>query len=120
MSSLQIIIAGTDKHLCSNISRIVGEEKVGKAIRTSAVERIIDDLKAPGRLVIVDMAWKELKQPGLLKQFINIGRISGNRVVCICPNQDEDLKKYAKAALPDDIFIRYDLETRFREYLREL
>ena len=116
----QTIIAGVDKYLSTNISRIVGEEKLGKAIRTSKIERIIDELKAPGRLVIVDMSWEEIQFLGTLKQFVNIGNISGNYVVCVCGNQEEDQKKLAKAARPAEVFIRFDLETRFREFLRTL
>ena len=120
MAIKQTIVGGIDKYLSTNISRIVGEEKLGKAIRTSKVDRIIEELKSPGRLVIIDMSWEEIQFLGTLKQFVNIGNISGNYVVLICANQDEDLKKLAKAARPAEIFIRFDLETRFREFLRTL
>ncbi len=66
------------------------------------------------------MTWEEIQQPGILKQCVNIGHITSNKVVCICPNQDEDLKKLAKEANPFEVFIRFDMMTRFREFLRTL
>jgi hypothetical protein len=51
---------------------------------------------------------------------VNIGRITDNKVICICPNTEEDLKKLAKASRASEVFIRYDLETRFFDYLKML
>lgn len=114
-----IVIGGTDKYLSENMGRLVHDTGLF-AIRTSKLERIIKELKSPERCVILDMSWEELQGPGVLRQLVNIARISGNRVVCICPNQEEDLKKLSKASRADKVFIRYDLETTFKDYLKEI
>jgi len=114
-----VVLAGSDHFLGNHVAGIL-ESLEFRKIRTVKIDRILKELKQPGRIVILDMAWKELEKPGLLKQLINIGRISGNKVICICPNEDEKLKKAAKNARPAEVFIRYDLELGFREYLEEL
>ena len=63
------------------------------------------------------MEWEELSKGGVLRQLVNIARISANTVVCICPNQDEKLKKIAKSARASEIFIRYDMEFGFKDFL---
>lgn len=113
-----LVVIGCQDHFLSNsLSRIADENGLRK-VRTVKLDRVIRELKQPDRLLVVDMAWDEIQKTGLLRQFINIGRISGNKVVCICPNEDEALKKMARAARPDEVFLRYDLETSFREFMR--
>lgn len=113
------VIGTTDRHFGANLSRIVTEAGI-RSIRTSKVERMIKELKLPGRVSIIDMNWEDVQARGILRQLVNIGRITDNKVLAICPNQEEDLKKIAKEARASEVFIRYDLETLFKEYLKEL
>lgn len=113
------VIGSKDHFLGANIARLADRAGLRK-IRTVKIERIIKELKQPRRVGIIDIAWEEMQKPGVLKQLVNIGRITGNKLVCICPNQEEDLKKLAKAARPEEVFLRYDLETGFREFLEDL
>ena len=113
------VIGSKDHFLGDNLGRLVDAAGLRK-IRTVKVERVIKELKQPDRLLILDVAWKELQQGGLLRRLVNIANISGNKVVCICPNEDEKLKKFAKAVRPSEVFIRYDLELGFRDFLEEL
>lgn len=114
-----VIIGSQDKHLSTNISRIVGEVGL-RSIRTGQVDRIIQEFKSPERVAIVDMNWEEIQESGVLRQVVNIGRITGNQVIAVCPNQEEDLKKLAKASRVEESFLRYDLETTFKAYLENL
>jgi hypothetical protein len=116
---MHIIVGGTDRHLSTTVAEILSSMKA-RCIRTHKIDRIITELKQPDRLVILDMSWEDLQTRGALKQLVNIGNISGNKVLCICPNTEEDLKKLAKSARPTEIFIRYDLYMEFKEYLTEL
>lgn len=113
------IIASADAYLGGNLSQIVTTAGI-RMIRTADIERIIRELKKPDRMVIVDVNWEAVQERGVLKQIVNVSRITGNKVVCICPNQEEDLKKLAQAARADEVFIRYDLEGKFKEYLRDI
>ena len=113
-----IVLGSKDHFLSSHIGELLEELKLRK-IRTVKIDRITKELKQPERLAILDVALKELQKPGVLKQLVNISRITGSRVVCICPNDDEKLKRLARSANPDECFIRYDLELGFREYLEE-
>lgn len=113
------VIGTHDRFFGTNLTRIVTEAGI-RSIRTSKVDRIIKELKKPGCVAIVDLAWEDLQAQGVLRQLVNIGRITDNKVLCICPNQEEDLKKLARASRAAEVFIRYDLETSFKDYLKEL
>ncbi len=112
------LVVSNDNFLGANLSRIVNEEGI-RNIRSADLDRVTRELKKPDRLAVIDVAWQEVQEPGVLRQLVNISRITANKVICICPNQEEDLKKLAAASRPDEVFIRYDLETRFRDFLRE-
>jgi FixJ family two-component response regulator len=114
-----VIIACQDRYLRENVANLVAGAGL-RSIRTNQLDRIIKELKQRDRCVIVDMTWEEIQMPGVLRQCVNIGRITSNKVVCICPNQDEELKMMAKEARPYEIFIRFDLHTRFKQFLKEL
>ena len=116
---MKVVIGSGDRYLTDNIRRLVQAERLF-AISTNKVERILDEMKSIDRLAIIDMAWESIQERGVLKRVINIARISANIVVCICPNQDEDLKKLARAVRADEVFLRFDLETRFKEFLKEV
>lgn len=113
------VIGTTDRYFGANLARIVGEAGI-RSIRTSKTERVIKELKLPGRIALIDMNWEAIQEVGVLRQLVNIGRITENQVICICPNQEEDLKKIARNARASEVFIRYDLETTFKEYLKAL
>ncbi|RMG42162.1 MAG: hypothetical protein D6719_07090 [Candidatus Dadabacteria bacterium] len=112
-----IVIGSQNRYLSNNLERLVSEFGFRK-IRTNKVERVIRELKSTQRLAIIDMEWKEIQKPGVLRQMVNVGRISANIFVCICPNQDEDLKRLARSVNPDEIFLRYDLELSFKDFLK--
>jgi hypothetical protein len=114
-----VIIAGVDRYLQNHISELVDEAGL-RSVRTGKVDRVISELKQKGRCVIVDMAWEEVQAPGVLKRFVNLSRIQKNKVIVVCPNQDEDLKKFANEAGPDRVFIRYDLLLDFRIYMKDI
>jgi hypothetical protein len=113
------VIGTADRFFGTNLSRIVSEAGI-RSIRSSKVDRIIKELKQPGCLAIIDMNWEDVQAAGVLKQLVNIGRITDNKVICICPNQEEDLKKLARNSRAAEVFIRFDLETLFKEYLKNL
>jgi len=115
---MKIIVCSTDRYLTDNLRRLVQGEKLFP-ISTDKIERLLAEMKTLDRLAIIDMAWKDIQGRGVLRQVVNIARVSGNQVICVCPNQEEALKKLARSARPDEVFIRYDLETTFREYLRK-
>lgn len=110
------VIGCVNSFLSSKLAEYAREASM-RTLRTGKIERIIKELKQPGRIAILDMEWEDLQQRGALKQLVNIARISGNEVVCLCPNQEEDLKKLAKACRANEVFLRYDLATSFRTYL---
>jgi hypothetical protein len=112
-----VIIACEDKYLRENVANLVAGAGL-RSVRTNQMERIHKELKQRNRCLIVDMTWEEMQLPGVLKQCVNIGRITANKVVCICPNQDEELKELARLAGPTEVFIRFDLMTRFKEFLQ--
>ncbi len=116
---MNIIVGGKDRYLSTTVAEILTALSV-RCIRTNKIDRVISELKQPNRLVILDMNWEDLQEMGVLRQLINIGNISGNEVLVVCPNQEEDLKKIAKNARPSKIFIRYDLYTNFKNYLSEI
>lgn len=112
-----IIIGSKDRYLSENLGRIVAE--CGhRSIRTASIERVKKELKRPNIVAIIDVNWEDAQGHGILRQLVNLARIVDNKVLCICPNQEEDLKKLAKQARPTAVFIRYDLELSFREYIR--
>ncbi|MBN8548271.1 MAG: hypothetical protein J0M12_03025 [Deltaproteobacteria bacterium] len=113
------VIGTSDKYFGTNLTRIVSEAGM-RSIRTSKVDRIIKELKLPGHVAIIDMNWEDVQVPGVLRQLVNIGRITDNKVLCVCPNQEEDLKKLSREARASEVFLRYDLETTFKEYLKNL
>ena len=116
---MKVIIASNDRYLTDNLRRLVKAQGLF-AICTNKLDRVFNELKAVGRLIIVDVNWEEIQERGVLRRIVNIARISANSVVCICPNQDEKLKKLAKAVQPEKVFIRYDIEGAFSEYLEEI
>jgi ribosome-binding ATPase YchF (GTP1/OBG family) len=114
-----IIIATKDRYLSENLGRIV-TECGHRSIRTASLERIKKELKKPNLVAIIDVNWEDVQAHGILRQLVNLARITDNKVLCICPNQEEELKKLAKSARPTAVFIRYDLEMSFREYIRQI
>lgn len=115
-----LVIVGSDDYILSaKIGKLLADLKL-LCIRTNNLERIISELKRPGRFGIMDMNWEGVQQTGVLRRLINIGAITDNKLVCICPNKDEDLKKMAKRARPAEVFLRYDLDVAFKEYLANL
>ena len=114
-----IVIGSADRYVGPNLARIITECGL-RSIRTNKVERILEEMKQPNRTAIIDLNWEDIQQGGLLRRIVNIGRISGNICCCICPNQEEDLKKLAKTSRAQKVFLRYDLETTFRDFLKEL
>jgi len=114
-----VVLGSKDHFLGNHIGRILDKLELRK-IRTIKIERIVREVKQPEKLLILDMNWKELQVAGALRRLVNIAKISGNKVVCICPNDDEKLKKLALAARPTEVFIRYDLELEFFAFLREV
>lgn len=114
-----IVIACQDKYLRDNVASLVSSAGL-RSVRTLMVDRVLLELKQPDRVAIIDMTWEEAQRPGVLKQLVNVGKITSNKVICMCPNQDEDLKALAKLAGPARIFIRFDLNTTFKSYLKEL
>ena len=113
---MRVVVGCADRYLMQNLGAIL--EGVGiRPIRSSDIERIIRELKIPGRAAILDMGWEAIQSLSVLRKIVNIARITGNQVLVICPDQEEDLKKLAKAARVDELFIRYELETSFRSYV---
>ncbi len=88
-----------------------------RVLRTAKLDRLVYELKQPNRIAIVDVALEAIQERGALRTLVNLARITDNAVLCICPNQDEDLKKLARQARPTEVFLRYDLHTRFVEHL---
>lgn len=112
------VIAGVDKFLSQKLASYA--EKVGfRPIRSNKIERILKELKQPKRLCIIDMDWEEVQSLSVLKQIVNVARITDNFVIAVAPNRDEDLKKLAKVARVEKCFIRFELETAVREFLGE-
>lgn len=113
-----MIIGSEDKYLSDKLRKMT-QEAGFITIGTNRLERITKELKAPDRMVIIDMGWEVMLERGVLKRLVNIARITGNRVICLCPNTEEDAKKIARQSRADEVFIRYDIETRFRDFLKE-
>jgi len=114
-----ILIASDDFLLSKKVGAIVTELKF-RSIRTNSIDRIIRELKRPGRCIVVDICWEQVQEPGVLRQLVNIAAITEGKVICICPNKDEDLKLLAKRSRVSEIFIRYDLEVAFKDYMAAL
>lgn len=114
-----VIVASTDFLLSKKLGALITELKF-QVIRTNNMDRIKKELKKPNRCLIADVNWEALQEPGVLRQLINVAAICDSKVLCICPNQDEDLKVLAKRARPTEIFIRYDIETTFKDYMKAL
>jgi len=116
---LCVVIGGSDRHLMNHLGELV--TKAGhRTIRTNKVDRIIKELKQPGRLAIIDVNWEDVQAPGIIRQMVNLGRICDNPVVCICPNRDDELKELARRSRPTEVFLRFDLGGRFPEFLKSL
>ena len=113
-----ITVIGSKDHFLSlklgNLASDIGF----RVLRTHNLERIVHELKQPQRLVVMDLNWEEAQAPGVLRRLVNISRVSRSKVVCVCPNMDEDLKKLARSVRPDKVFLRYDIETLYKEYLQ--
>ena len=117
---MQVLIACQDRYLSNTLASLVSGAGL-LAIRTAQIDRVKNELKQPDRCVIIDMAWVEVQRPGMLKQLVNIGKITSNQVICICPNEEEDLKVMARLAGPAKVFIRFDINTPvFKEFLKTL
>ncbi len=114
---MKVIIGSTDRFLTENLRRLAQAEKLFP-ISTNKLDRMFAEMKVINRVAIIDMAWEDIQERGILRQIVNIARISGNKVICVCPNQEEALKKMARLARPDEIFLRYDLETTFKDFLK--
>lgn len=115
---MSTIIASDDRYLGEKLAQLA-RDAGNRPIRSADIARITLELKKPGTLVVLDMDWEPVQAAGVLRQLVNVGKITGNRVICICPNTDEKLKALAKSSGCYDWFIRYDLETSVREFLRE-
>ncbi len=111
------VVVSDDRYLGANLSSVVISEGY-RQIRTADKERIIKEAKRTERLFILDIACPLFEEPGVLRQVVNIARISGNTIAAICPNTDEKLKKLARDVRVDQVFIRYDIELSFREFLK--
>lgn len=118
-SGLLFVIGSADYTLSSKIANVITKLK-RRCIRTNKVERIANELKQPNRIVIIDINWKAAQEPGQLRRLINLGRICDNKLICMCPNQDEKLKDLAKKSRPYKSFLRYDLEIAFKEEIEKL
>jgi hypothetical protein len=113
------VLCSSDAFLQEKISGICSAAGI-RVLRTAKTERIIKELKQLGRVLIADVNEELIQERGALRQMVNVGRITDNPVVCICPNQDEDLKKLAKSARPAEVFLRYDIHAAFKEYIEAL
>lgn len=111
-----IIIGSTNSFLTNRLSNLAAAGS-SRVLRSSKVDRIIQELKSRGRVAVVDAEWEDLQAPGVLKRIVNVARISGNKVVVVCPNQDEDLKKLAAQSRAHKIMLRFELQPKLKEYL---
>jgi len=114
-----VVISTADHFLGVHLSRLVRETGL-IGVRTRKFERLLRELKQPGKLAIIDVKWKEVQGPGELRRLVNLARICDNQVVCICPNRDQELKNLARQARPSQVYLRYDLQTFFRNYLEHV
>jgi len=113
------VLCSTDRFLQDKVLAICAKAGM-RVLQTNKSDRIIKELKQPSRVAIIDMVEKSAQERGALRQMVNVGKISGNQVICICPNQEEELKKMAAAARPEEVFLRYDLQTSFTECIEAL
>ena len=116
---MRLIIGTNDRYLSENVYQIVSGFGF-RAIRTAKADRIIDEMKRLERFCILDMKWEAIQDRETIKKIINLGRMCRNKTVIICPNRDEKLKKFAKQMGPAEVFLRYDLQLAFKEYIRTL
>ena len=114
---MRVIVACKNPFLGRMISSVLNQAGFNRVIRTGKLERLESELKSPNRLAIVDMEWQEAQSLHALKKLVNIGNISGNKLACICPDRDEELKKIARASRAAEVFIRYEVQRRFVEWL---
>ena len=117
---MKVIVACKNQFLGRAITSVLTEVGLKQVIRTGKLDRLETELKSPGKVAIIDMEWKEIQNLSVLKKVINIAAICGNPVACVCPNTEEDLKKLARAARATEVFIRYEVDNRFRDWLAEL
>lgn len=117
---ISLVVIGSHDLIFSNkIAEIVAANGY-KIIRTNKIERVSKELKLPERLAIIDLNWEDVQAQGVLRQLVNIGKITANKVICMCPDREEQLKSLAKNSGPYKTFIRYDLFTAFKDEIAEL
>ena len=114
-----LVIGSVDSTFSSRLGKIVNDSGL-KCIRTNKVDRIIKEMKKPGRVAIIDMSWEDIQNFSVLRQIINVGNICENKVICISPNREEELKELARRARPYKTFLRFDLEGPFKDELAGL
>lgn len=116
---MMVVIGSTDRFLGDKLAQL-GRAAGLRPIRSASLERITGELKKPDCVVVLDMGWVALQAPGVLRQLVNLGKITGGRVVCICPNTAEPIKKLVKESGCSAWFLRYDLGTEVKAYLQDL
>lgn len=117
---MKVVLACKNPFLSRSIGTVLAEVGIKQVIRTGKLERLETELKSPGKVALIDMEWEDIQRLSLLKKLINIASICGNPVACICPNTEEDLKKLARAARATEVFIRYEIDNRFKDWLNNL
>lgn len=110
------VLCSADSFLQQKVSQICSKAGI-RVLRTAKLERAIHELKQPNRLAIIDVTLDDVQERGVLRRLVNLARITDNTVVCMCPNQEEDLKKLARNARPTEVFLRYDLQTSFKAFI---
>ncbi len=115
---MQVVIGSADRYFSQNMWELASENGF-QCIRTYKLERVIKELKQPGRIAIIDMNWEPIQTLSVLRQLVNVGRICDNLILAIAPDQEEELKKLAKAARVTELFLRYDILGRFKDYMAD-
>lgn len=111
------VLCSQDSFLSDKLAHICAGNGI-RVVRTAKLDRLVYELKQPGRIALIDVAMEVIQEPGALRTLVNVARITDNEVLCICPNQDEALKKLARQARPTAVFLRYDLHTALTEHLK--
>ncbi len=115
----KVIVAGEDRFLREKLANVCSEVGL-KVVKTADLDRLMQEAKKPGRVIIIDVNWPEVQKNGALRQLVNISRITDNSVICMCPNQEEDLKMLARFSRAQRVFIRYEIATAFKEFVQQL